>query len=355
LKREEANRVLVLTPPGPAAIAVVRLVGEGTGAFLKAHFSRPLSPGRAVHGTLTDGQTIVDDPLILLHEEGRVADISLHGGPWVVRQVLELAQRAGFELFHVGWASPTASPDGGQCPPYIHPDAVDGDEIDCQMLMLMPLARTELALRALTLRALTLRRRKSREDFLADSSLRRLVYPPRVAIVGPPNAGKSTLANQLFAQERSIMTDTPGTTRDWVGEIADIDGLAVFLIDTPGLRETNDPIERTAIEASRPVVQGADLVVLVVDATHALSEQADWARRFPRALVVRNKCDLEIASPSPGTPGEGRGEGVASQSFVLSPQHSFSPHVYTIAKTGLGIDHLRQQIRRQFIRGWHQP
>ena len=117
-------------------------------------------------------------------------------------------------------------------------------ELEREMLAHLPLARTELGVRVLlaqTGRLGGLRRgaaagsgRDAGRELLADRSLWWLLHPPRVAIVGAANAGKSTLANQLFAQERSITADLPGTTRDWVGEVADIDGLPVMLVDTPG-------------------------------------------------------------------------------------------------------------------------
>ena len=135
--------------------------------------------------------------------------------------------------------------------------AVDGAmTLEREMLAALPLARTDLGVRTLlaqrrhgaeamsTLYAAAIGR------ILADRSLDHLLHPPRVAIVGAPNVGKSTLANQLFAQERSITADLPGTTRDWVGEIANIDGLAVTLVDTPGVRDTADAIEREAIDRS---------------------------------------------------------------------------------------------------------
>src|SRR5205814_10504480 len=100
------------------------------------------------------------------------------------------------------------------------------------------------------------------ERIASDKTLHYLLHPPRVAIVGAPNVGKSTLANQLFAQERSITADLPGTTRDWVGEIANLDGLVVQLVDTPGIRDTSDAIERQAIDRSRHQIEQADLVVL---------------------------------------------------------------------------------------------
>jgi tRNA modification GTPase len=139
------------------------------------------------------------------------------------------------------------------------------------------------------------------------------------------------LANQLFAQERSITADVPGTTRDWVGEIADLDGLAVFLMDTPGLRKTEDAIESAAIDAAGPRIREADLIVLVVDASRPIAEQREWAERYPQALVVRNKYDRAVSNDA---------------------IDKARPHVFTAATIGQGIDSLRQAVRRQFIRSW---
>jgi tRNA modification GTPase len=133
-----------------------------------------------------------------------------------------------------------------------------------------------------------------------------MLAPPRVAIVGAPNVGKSTLANQLFAQQRSITADVPGTTRDWVGEIANIDGLPVMLLDTPGVRETSDPIEHHAIERSREVVTSADLILYVIDATAPFAPATAAG-----VLRVLNKADhgvppgLEFDAATIATAGEG--------------------------------------------------
>jgi small GTP-binding protein len=301
------NRAILLTPPGAAAIAVVRLVGDKTGGFLQRHFSRPVQIGRAIHGTLTDGERVIDDPVVVLNDLG--ADVSVHGGPWVVRSLLELAGREGFEIIQAG---------EGPLPD----EAVDGEsELERMILRHLPLARTKLALRYLL----------SQRNTEWDQSLHCLLYPPKIAIVGPPNAGKSTIANQLFGQERSITADVPGTTRDWVGELADVDGLAVFLIDTPGLRETTDAIERTAIEQSREQIGAADQVVVILDGTDSIETQRSWAEKYPKALVVRNKCDLAAGNIA-------LGDGL--------------PHLYAVATKGDGIGALRQAIRRRFVRIW---
>ena len=135
--------------------------------------------------------------------------------------------------------------------------------------------------------------REEIDAILNDDGLNRLLSLPRVAIVGPANVGKSTLANQLFGQERWITADVPGTTRDWVGELANIDGLAVMLVDTPGRRETNDPIESAAIAASGAQIGGADLVIAVLDrSTPVDASERRLVESFPDAIRVANKADL---------------------------------------------------------------
>jgi len=88
---------MCLTPPGPAGIAVVRLTGPLVAAFLGDHFSREAVPGRCVHGQLSDGGAVIDDPVVVVAADRSLADLNLHGGPWIVRRVIEMASRAGFE------------------------------------------------------------------------------------------------------------------------------------------------------------------------------------------------------------------------------------------------------------------
>jgi small GTP-binding protein len=317
----EEEAAILMTPPGGAAIAVVRLVGGGVASFLADHFDKQPVAGRCVHGTLRDGARVLDDPVVVLSDNGHTVDLNLHGGPWVVRSVIELARRHGFNVSA-----------GSQCP--LPAESVDADgDLEREVLQYLPAAPTELAVRALLGQESaweTLKHRplgwKERTEILADRSLHWLLHPPRVAIVGIPNVGKSTLANRLFAQERSITADRPGTTRDWVGEVANLDGLAVMLVDTPGLRDTIDPIEREAIERSREVVSAADLVVLVLDPMQPRDpEQAALERLYPRAIRVRNKSDRY---------GVWGAEG---------PVHR------TVATTGEGIDGLRNVIRAHFL------
>jgi tRNA modification GTPase len=287
MREENANVASVLTAGGSSAIAVVRLAGPGVVEFLRLHFSRVVQQGRCVHGVMCDGQRVIDDPVVVLCGD-EIADVSLHGGTWVVRSFLELAAANGFAVGD--WLDESIF-------------AEEPSPIWREVLEALPRARTELAVRALLSQPKAWedfqRRAASRDEIDAifnDDSLNRLLSLPRVAIVGPANVGKSTLANQLFGQERSITADVPGTTRDWVGEIANIDGLAVMLVDTPGRRETADPIETAAIAASGEQIGGAELVLLVLDQSAPIGEHEQrLIESFPEAVRVANKADMPAA------------------------------------------------------------
>lgn len=128
----------------------------------------------------------------------------------------------------------------------------------------------------------------------------------RIAIIGSPNAGKSSLLNALIKRERSIVTDIPGTTRDTVEEAASIEGVPVVFIDTAGIHETDDAVERMGIDRSMKELEHADLVLLVIDAAKPLSEDDEALIKEVRGagaearkiLAVLTKSDLEhVISP----------------------------------------------------------
>jgi tRNA modification GTPase len=113
--------------------------------------------------------------------------------------------------------------------------------------------------------------------------------------VGRPNVGKSSLFNRLLEQDRAIVTEIPGTTRDLVSETASIGGIPVKLIDTAGIRETAERVESLGIERSYQAMADADLTLVVIDA----SEPEDTSLLRPGAILVANKCDLPHAPPPP--------------------------------------------------------
>jgi tRNA modification GTPase len=321
MQSQTPNQSILLTAPGAAAIAVLRLIGPGVDEFLAKSFSRSVPLGRCVHGTLRDGDHVIDDPVIVRINES-VIDINLHGGPWVVRSAIQLAESAGFS--HCDSSLPLAV------------GAVDGTtQMWQEVLTHLPLAKTEQVARMLLAqpaawdeleRSIAASQVPPQEiqSILADRSAHWLLHPPTVAIAGPANVGKSTLANQLYAQERSITADLPGTTRDWVGEIANLDGLAVTLVDTPGVRITSDSIEQAAIIASGQKIQSADLVLIVLDQSAPISAtDQTLLDKYPDHILIGNKSDIPGAWESP--------EAIA-----------------TVATTGQGMDEVRSAIRKRF-------
>jgi tRNA modification GTPase len=149
-----------------------------------------------------------------------------------------------------------------------------------------------------------------------------------LAIVGRPNAGKSSLFNRLVERERAIVTSTPGTTRDLVTERISLGGIPLELVDTAGLREGQGEAEQMGIARSREALADAALVLVVLDATQPLNDEElrllEAVQGRP-ALVVMNKCDL-ASSDAPVTDLEG------------------VPALRTSALTGEGIQLLRERI-----------
>jgi tRNA modification GTPase len=123
-----------------------------------------------------------------------------------------------------------------------------------------------------------------------------------IGIVGKPNVGKSSLFNALLAEERAIVAELPGTTRDALREVIDLDGVPVHLVDTAGVRDTSDPVERLGVGKTKEVLGRSDLACLVVDGSSPF-DAADWSAW--RALgevpcvLVRNKMDLAGRAPTP--------------------------------------------------------
>ena len=124
-----------------------------------------------------------------------------------------------------------------------------------------------------------------------------------LAIVGRPNVGKSSLFNRLLQQERAIVTDIPGTTRDLVSETAALEGIPVRFVDTAGIREGQDVIEMMGIERSLQAMADADVTLVVVDRSAPLTAQdlqlIEKAQMQGKSLVAANKCDLPLVNGTP--------------------------------------------------------
>ena len=157
----------------------------------------------------------------------------------------------------------------------------------------------------------------------------------RIVIVGRPNVGKSSILNRLLREDRAIVTPVPGTTRDTIEESMDLEGLTVHVVDTAGIRDTEDLIEREGVNRSRSEQEGADLLLVVVDGSLPLTDD-------DRALLHR----------------AGRGRHVVAINKHDLPMHqdarslcSETSAAAVSARTGEGIDRLRDAIRSQLVCG----
>jgi len=166
-----------------------------------------------------------------------------------------------------------------------------------------------------------------RERILARGDvLDRLVHPPLVVVMGRPNVGKSTLTNRLTGRTASIVADLPGTTRDWVGAVVTLGSVAVQWIDTPGVRESEDAIERSAIELSRQVIEQADVLIAMRDREVGFAAMSGLKRRPD--LWLKNKVDDES--------GALEGDGASAESPVAIS-----------ALNGLGLDRLGRLVLKR--------
>ena len=163
----------------------------------------------------------------------------------------------------------------------------------------------------------------------------------KVAIVGRPNAGKSSLFNRLLGHERAIVTEVPGTTRDTISEPIGWDGIPITLIDTAGMRNTNDQVESLGVERTRRAAADADLLVLVVDGSQALTDEDESCLREAsgkRHVVAINKSDLPSFSSTQ----------VAEK---VSPDNARASAVSVSALTEAGLTELRAAMLKPFVNG----
>lgn len=137
------------------------------------------------------------------------------------------------------------------------------------------------------------------EKLLSTASTGRMIREGiRIAIVGKPNVGKSSLMNGLLKESRAIVTEVPGTTRDTIEEALSIRNIPVYLVDTAGIRDTSDKVEKIGIEKSKEAFNNADFVIFIIDGSRALSiedEQIADHLEGKKSLVLINKCDLSRA------------------------------------------------------------
>jgi tRNA modification GTPase len=326
--------VAISTPPGRAGLGIVRLSGvEARG--IAAQFLAPSDwrPWQAHLARLLDAQGhAIDQVVVTFFASPRsytaedLVEIACHGSPIVLRHAVQRALEGGARLAEPGEFTLRAFLNGRIDLPQaeavrdlidattLYQARVAAQQVDGSVSRrLAPLKEPLVELIALL---------EAGIDFADDDVsvapaaeiLRRLEpilggtrqlaasfqYGGLVrqgltlAIVGRPNVGKSSLFNRLLEQDRAIVTDIPGTTRDLVSETASIGGIPVKLCDTAGIRQTAERVESLGIERSYQAMADADLTLVVVDLAQPFTAEDERliARAGGRALVIGNKCDL---------------------------------------------------------------
>ncbi len=366
--------VAISTPPGRGGIGIVRLSGPEAASIAAGlvRLRQPLEHGRARLAEVLDGPeedapaTRIDEAIVTYfaaphsYTADDLVEIAAHGSPVVLELLLQRALGLGARLAEPGEFTERAFLSGRL--DLTQAEAVR-DLIEAQTLTQARQAASQmggaLSRRVqpvkhglLELVALLEAGMNFAEDDVAvtpaDEIDRRIaeLQPPlealeasfargrivhdglTLAIVGRPNAGKSSLFNRLVERERAIVTATPGTTRDTVSERISLDGIPLELVDTAGLREAAEEAEQLGIARSREALADAALVVVVLDATEALNDEERRllaAVEGRPALVALNKCDLAAVGAAPPD----------CLGIAVLP---------TSALTGEGIPALRQRI-----------
>ncbi|CAN5422707.1 tRNA uridine-5-carboxymethylaminomethyl(34) synthesis GTPase MnmE [soil metagenome] len=338
----EETIAAISTAPGTAAIAIVRMTGPEAwtiaGKFFCSKTNKPLSDSfkshLSMHGFVRDSASdqIVDEVVVIPYKGPNsytgedLVEINCHGGQIVTSEILSLCLAHGARLARQGEFTQRAYLNGRmdltQAEAVL--DVIQaktglqsrfavsalkgelGGQIERVRVSLVELLSRIVAgldfpeeVGDMPLDDLE----KIVQDAVADLQVllstarsgRFLREGLRVAIAGKPNAGKSSLLNQLLKFERAIVTDVPGTTRDSLEELLDMNGIPVLLIDTAGIRATEDQVEKIGIERTQKAIAQSDLVLLVTDVLTGWTKDdklvLDLVADRPH-IILANKVDL---------------------------------------------------------------
>ncbi len=366
----------IATAPGRAGIGVVRVSGRNLVPLALALLGKVPAARRAIRAAFLDaGGVAIDDGLALYfpaphsYTGEEVLELQGHGGPVVMQMLLKRCLELGARLAEPGEFTrraflndkldlaqaesvadliEAATDSAARCALRSLRGEFSGaveelvrQLIELRMLVeatldfpeeeLDPLDRADAKARhARLLQAIETALAKSRQGSLLRTGL-------QVVLAGQPNVGKSSLLNRLAGEELAIVTAVPGTTRDSVRQAIQIDGVPLNIVDTAGLRDTRDEVERLGIARTWSEIGKADVVLLLVDARAGVTKQdLELVARIPpgvKRVFVHNKTDLA------GT-------------VARLEQTQAGTSIHLSAKTGTGVDLLRAELLA--VAGWQQ-
>ena len=371
----------VATGLGKSAIGMIRVSGPDAirvcdDIFRGKKRISEMDTFTAAFGRIMDGDTVLDEAVVLVMKAPHTyttedtVEIDLHGGTYVVKRVMELLIKRGIRTAEPGEFTKRAFLGG----------RIDMTEAEAVMDVIN--AETNMALSA-SVNQLTGRLRTEimelREKLLYNtayiesalddpenyslegfseklentvrevvSSIENLIDTSdegrmikegiKTAIVGRPNAGKSSILNLLLGENRAIVTDIEGTTRDTLEEYVSIDGIMLRLIDTAGIRNTSDVVEQIGVDRARKSADEADLVLLILDGSEALTENDFEIIKLlegKKTIILINKSDKQqLLDVQAVKEAAGNSETIISLSAV----------------TGEGLEELKNVIRDLFFR-----
>ena len=360
----------VATPAGAGGLGIVRVSGPEVPVIAKTLIGALPAPRYAVLANFTDADGAIIDSGIALYFPAphsftgeHVLELQGHGGTFVLQQLMQRVLDLGGRAARPGEFSERAFLNDKM--DLVQAEAI-ADLIDSGSYAAARAAQRSLqgvfsrqvhrlqeeltSLRVFVEAAIDFPDEEI--DFLAESDITQRVHQAELhitellagarrgrllrdgivlAIIGRPNAGKSSLLNALSGQDSAIVTDIPGTTRDVLREQIDLDGIPVHVADTAGIRETTDRIEAEGIRRARQALESADIVLLIRDATDEGGPEEALNSEVPsgtQSIIVANKVDLMPA------------ERLRKQAAKDKEQQ-----VWISAKTGQGVAELRRRIR----------
>ncbi|MFN8345265.1 MAG: tRNA uridine-5-carboxymethylaminomethyl(34) synthesis GTPase MnmE [Spirosomataceae bacterium] len=369
------------TPSGVGAIGVIRVSGVAAFSIVNQLFrgkDLTLAESHTIHfGTIREGTTIIDEVLVAVFKSPKsftkedTVEISCHGSDYIIRQILKLLVKHGARLARPGEFTQRAFLNGqfDLVQAEAVADLIAADSAASHRTALSQLrggfskqlaALREELIHFAAMVELELDFGEEDVEFANRDDLRQLILNLQktilpliesfdegnalkegipVAIIGAPNVGKSTLLNALLNEEKAIVTAIAGTTRDVIEDVLYIDGIKFRIIDTAGIRETEDVVESIGIERSMRAMNQAEVVLLLFDSEETLAEAERLAENLEetkKVIWVRNKADL-TSPPTLLLKGEG--------SIKPSPERrGAGDEVQISAKTREGIDALKKAL-----------
>jgi tRNA modification GTPase len=365
----------IATPPGRSALGVVRISGNQAATVLSRIFFPERSAGKwethkLYHGYIHNNGEKRDEVMAVLMRGSRsytnedTAEIYTHGGSMAMRGVLDAALLSGARPALPGEFTQRAFMNGRlnlvqaeAVMDLINAETTAARNAGLRQLggglsdrvngfrdrILTWLAHIELSIDYPEHEAEAMNRDiigrecdallQEMQNLADTSKVGRLITEGlRVAIIGRPNVGKSSLLNAILGEDRAIVTEFPGTTRDALCEPVEIDGLPLLLIDTAGIRETNEPIEVKGVQKSYEQAEVAELILFMADRSKPPQEEDKKIIEYLNGktnIKLLNKCDLEAAD----------GWGKYTEALDIS------------AKEHIGLDRLYHRIQKMYMDG----